>query len=141
MNQTLEIATSPSVPAQTEQIAVHQSALRCGICWLAAFLAVQVLLTVVLKAGAMYSEWYWPATVVGSSMTILTTWLLMRVFAFFPPHLAQALAVGLSFVLSQVAVAAMVKVWLTPGQILGTVVVFCGILLLSERAALREGGT
>lgn len=46
---------------------------------------------IVLKASVMFDGWYWPGMVVGSCMTMLTTWLLMRVFAFFQPHLAQAL--------------------------------------------------
>ena len=104
-----------------------------GALWLLAFWAGQVLLTWVLKAGTLYEGWYWPGLVASVPMTLGTTWLYMRVFAHFPPHLAQALGFGIAFLLAQVALAAMVHAWLTPGQVAGVVGIFTGIVLLTEK--------
>lgn len=139
MNSGKETESSKSLPAKSEQSDACPLCLRRGLGWLTVFLSAQVLLVVVLKGGTMFPGWYGPCIVVGGSMTLLTTWLLMRVFAYFPPHLAQALAVGVSFVLSQVALAALVRVWLTPGQSLGIATIFIGIFLLSKSPAPKEG--
>lgn len=121
----------------------HDDHIRCrrGAAWLLAFLVAQTLLTVVLKASVMFDGWYWPGMVVGSCMTMLTTWLLMRVFAFFQPHLAQALGLGISFVLGQVALAGLMQTWLSVPQLIGIAAVFAGIFLISEPVPAAEGGS
>lgn len=123
--------------------AAHDDHVRCrrGAAWLLAFLVAQTLLTVVLKASVMFDGWYWPGMVVGSCMTMLTTWLLMRVFAFFQPHLAQALGLGLSFVLGQVALAGLMQTWLSVPQLIGIAAIFAGIFLISEPVSAVKGGS
>jgi multidrug transporter EmrE-like cation transporter len=121
--------------------AAHDDQLRRrrGAVWLLAYLVAQVLLTVLLKASAMFEGWYWPGMLIGVCMAMLTTWLFMRVFAFYPPHLAQTLGMGLSFVLGQLAIAALMHTWLSGSQLIGIVAIFTGILLVSEPAP--EGGS
>lgn len=115
-----------------------QARCRRGAAWLLAYLVAQVLLTVLLKASAMFEGWYWPGMVAGGCMAMLTTWLFMRVFAFYPPHLAQTLGMGISFVLGQLAIAALMHTWLSGSQLIGIVAIFGGIFMISEPA---EGGS
>lgn len=114
---------------------------RRGTAWLLAFLVAQTLLMVVLKASVMFDGCYWPGMVVGICMTMLTTWLLMRVFAFFQPHLAQALGLGISFVLGQVALAGLMQTWLSVPQLIGIAAIFAGIFLISEPVPAAKGGS
>lgn len=109
-----------------------------GILWLLAFWVAQTALVVLMKIGTMRPEWYQACQIICITSSILTTWLLMRVFDHFQAHLAQALGIGLSFLLCQVALAAIVRNWLSVGQWAGILAIMGGIFLLSEKTALMK---
>jgi hypothetical protein len=113
---------------------------RRGLAWFAAFLVAQVALTMVVRAGSLKPSWYVPCMVIGSSMTLLTTWLWMRMFAYFPPNMADAYAICISFPLSQIALSAMTNTWMAPGQWIGVGFIIVGIVLLTERSQPTKGG-
>jgi hypothetical protein len=105
-----------------------------GVGWLLVFLVVQISISVVLKIAAAHPHLRVGGTVLASAMPILSTYLLMRVFAYMPSHLAQGLGMGLGFVGSQFAMAAVAHVWLTPLQIAGSLLATLGMFLLSMPA-------
>jgi len=105
-----------------------------GVGWLLVFLVVQVGIAVVLKIAAAYPHLRMGGTILASAMPILSTYLLMRVFAYLPSHLAQGLGMGLGFVGSQFVMAAVAHVWLTPLQIAGSLLATLGMFLLSMPA-------
>lgn len=102
-----------------------------GVGWLLIFLVVQVSIAVVLKIAAASPGLRMGGTVLGAALPVLSTYLLMRVFAHLPSYLAQGLGVGLGFVGSQFAVAAVDHRWLTVSQISGALLATTGMFLLS----------
>lgn len=102
-----------------------------GTAWMMAFLVIQVSISVLLKVAADSPRWRVGGTVGGALFAVLSTFLLMRVFAHLPAHLAQGLGVGLGFVLSQFAIAALAYGTLTPLQACGAVLATVGMFLLS----------
>jgi hypothetical protein len=105
-----------------------------GVSWLLIFLVVQVGIAVVLKIAAASPSWRVGGTVLAAALPILSTFLLMRVFAYLPSHLAQGLGIGIGFVGSQFAMAAVAQVWLSPLQIAGALLATVGMFLLSMPA-------
>ncbi len=105
-----------------------------GVAWMLAFLVIQVSISVLLKVAADSPRWRVGGTVGGALFAVLSTFLLMRVFAHLPAHLAQGLGVGLGFVLSQFAVAALAYGALTPLQTCGALLATMGMFLLSMPA-------
>jgi multidrug transporter EmrE-like cation transporter len=110
-----------------------------GITWLLAFLTVQISISTMLKIAAACPQWRVGATALAAACPILSTYLLMRVFAHLPSHLAQGLGVGIGFVGSQFAVAAVARSSLTPLQIAGAVLATVGMFLLSMPSRKTEG--
>jgi hypothetical protein len=102
-----------------------------GVGWLLAFLIVQTSISVLLKTAAAYAQWRVGVTAVAAAFPVLSTYLLMRVFAHLPSHLAQGLGIGLGFLGSQFAIAAVDQRWLTPLQIAGALFAMLGMFLLS----------
>jgi len=112
-----------------------------GIGWLLLFLVVQVGISVVVEIAADYPHWRTSGTVLASLMPIASTFLLMRVFAYLPSYLAQGLGMGIGFVGSQFAIAAVAHAWLTPLQLAGSLLATLGMFLLSmpsRPAAVKE---
>jgi len=111
---------------------------RRGVAWLLAFLAIQVSISVLLKIAADRPPWRVSATVTAAVFAILSTFLLMRVFGHLLRHLAQGLGVGIGFVLSQFAVAALDHGSLTLLQVGGAVLATVGMFLLSMPSRIAE---
>jgi multidrug transporter EmrE-like cation transporter len=109
-----------------------------GVAWLLAFLVIQVSISVFLKIAADSARWRLGGTVAGALLAILSTFLLMRVFAHLPSHLAQGLGVGIGFMLSQFAIAALAHGALTPLQAGGAVLATVGMFLLSMPAQKKQ---
>ncbi len=73
-----------------------------GIGWLLFFLIIQVSITAILKIAAGFPSWRVGGTVLAATLPILSTFLLMRVFAYLPSPPAQglgAIAVGSGYVI------------------------------------------
>jgi len=140
MNATTKTEAMVAPPREVGKVIVQPIDYRRGLAWFAAFLVAQVALTMVVRAGSLRPSWYVPCMVIGSSMTLLTTWLWMRMFAYFPPNMADAYAICISFPVSQVALSAMTNTWMTSGQWGGVAFIIVGIILLTEKSQPAKGG-
>lgn len=120
------------------KIAVSHPLYR-GILWLLAFLVVQVSISILLKLAAGMPEWRMTLLVVGGGvLPFLSTFLLMRVFAYMPGHLAQGLGIGISFLLSQLALAAIAHTRLSMPQFLGIGIIVAGMFLLANQSSSKS---
>ena len=82
---------------------------------------MQVSVHLIVKYGSAESQRWWPSFIVANIIGLLSTWLLMLLYKQMHANVALGLAVGLSFMLSQLSLA----------QWSGVAIISAGIFILA----------
>lgn len=95
------------------------------------FWACQIISSIIFKYGGINSRYHWIALIVGNVILLSASWVLIQLFKTVPQPIVIALCSGGTFLTVQLAMALFFKQPLSWIQILGSLVIVCGMAMVT----------
>lgn len=101
------------------------------IAYFVAFWLCQISSSIVFKYGGIQPKYQWAALIAGNIILIVASWFLIQLFKNVPQPIVIALCSGGTFLTVQLAMALWFKESLSWIQILGSLVIIFGMIMVT----------
>jgi len=101
------------------------------IIYFLAFWACQIISSIIFKYGGVNPKYYWLSLIAGNIILISASWVLIQLFKSVPQPIVIALCSGGTFLTVQLAMAFFFKQPLSWIQIIGSLVIVCGMAMVT----------